>query len=325
MAIAIDTSASLGNVTDTSLTAAYTTSGSNRILFVAAFDFTTSGNQITGVTYNGVALTQIESAQDDGSDQFVSFWYLVAPATGSNNIVISASSSVLIYGIAASYTGVDQLTPINVSGVATTASAASISKSLTTTVDNTWTVAAVMAPSGTYSAGAGTFLRQANASNTVIVDSNSAITPAGSTSLTANISPNATNAMIMAAFNPVGAGTTTSTSTTSTSSSTSTSTSTSTTSTSSSTSTTSTSTSISTSTSRSTSSSTSTTSTSSSTSTTTSTSTSTSTSTTTSTSTSTSTSTTSTSTSTTWPYLFDIDGSDSGETEEMQIAVDFGV
>ena len=110
MAIAYDaTSSGSGNGVGP-FTVAHTCSGSDRVLCVSIAVYDT-GDVVTGVTYNSVALTPIGSASNG---QFtVSQWYLIAPATGANNISVSVSGNVFDIGIAAvSLTGAHQTSAI---------------------------------------------------------------------------------------------------------------------------------------------------------------------------------------------------------------------
>jgi hypothetical protein len=58
-------------------------------LYVLSGVNTAAGTDAGGVTYNGVAMTQV-GASDLGGQDF-RLWRLVAPATGSNNIVVTLS------------------------------------------------------------------------------------------------------------------------------------------------------------------------------------------------------------------------------------------
>lgn len=80
-------------------------SNANRILTV--FTYTFDSGTTTGVTYNGVAMTESGTGQATGSDT-VQAWSLVAPSTGANNIVasLSASKRCIIYAV--SFTNVTQ-------------------------------------------------------------------------------------------------------------------------------------------------------------------------------------------------------------------------
>src|SRR5438067_591060 len=115
MAIGFD--ASSGGFVNTSgpLTISHTCGGSNRILLVGV-EISVGGETVTGVTYNSVAMTQINLQDLNGSTfRNTYLFYLIAPATGANNIVVSASGGTgNIYAAAASYTGVDQSSPLDV-------------------------------------------------------------------------------------------------------------------------------------------------------------------------------------------------------------------
>lgn len=110
MAIARDSvtsgTAASGNPT---LTFSHTCNGSNRILFVGAAGGNTGVaiDDITGATYAGVSMTLI-SKTFVLADRYRYLFYLVAPATGANNVVISSSTSGFIAGNSLSYTGANQ-------------------------------------------------------------------------------------------------------------------------------------------------------------------------------------------------------------------------
>lgn len=78
-----------------------------------------AGQTVSGVTFNGVALTQIGSAAVNGSTS-AGHWRLIAPASGAHNVVVtlSADTASLMAG-ATSYTNVDQTTPTGTSNTAT--------------------------------------------------------------------------------------------------------------------------------------------------------------------------------------------------------------
>jgi len=65
---------------------------------------------LTGVTYNGVALTSIHQA-NNGNLSTTNVWRLIAPASGANNVVISQSASHDLAYTILSVTGADQSTP----------------------------------------------------------------------------------------------------------------------------------------------------------------------------------------------------------------------
>lgn len=209
MAIAYDTSTNGNYTSGTSHTFSHTCTGSDRILFVEAV-INTSSDLITGVTYNGVSLTRITTVSPNANRRLY-YYYLVAPATGANNVVISASSSTAIGGNAVSYTGVAQTGTIIDVSTTQTASTSSVTTNLTTTIDNCWTILGTTEDTTTaFTASTGSTLRTSNTTyvDVRIFDSNAAITPAGSTSMTVTHSttPAYTGGFIMIAFAPATGG-----------------------------------------------------------------------------------------------------------------------
>lgn len=182
----------------TTLTYAHTCSGSNRFLYVGVL---TGNATVSSVTYNGVAMTEIGSRTAVGS-HFISHYYLIAPATGSNNVVVTVASSVLIISGATSYTGVAQTSPIDASATNAETTETTTTTNLTTTTDNCWTLLTSRgATDGNTNAGTGTTQRADTAGYIQLFDSNGVITPAGSTSLQTTQSSQST-AHQMAAIKP---------------------------------------------------------------------------------------------------------------------------
>lgn len=106
MSIALDASTSGGSTTASSLTFSHTCTGANLRLVVDVLG--DSADSITGVTYNGVAMTQVAKKQQASSGPFVYSYTLVGPATGAHNVVISASGSITMAGFATSYKNCSQ-------------------------------------------------------------------------------------------------------------------------------------------------------------------------------------------------------------------------
>lgn len=201
MAIAFGASADLGFSFTGSKTTAFSTSGTNRILFVGGWGSTTTSNW-TSVTYGGVALTKVGERQVPG-DRWVYLWMLPNPATGSNNVVITESGTAGIDAWAAYYTGAAQSGQPDAS---TTDAGTSVNNSLsvTTTADNCWAIAAFKYTAAVGSAGSGTVLRTTTANASQVYDSGAAKTPPGT--LTLNITHASTAyAMVMASFAPFAA------------------------------------------------------------------------------------------------------------------------
>lgn len=194
-AIAFDASVE-ANVTATSLTFSHTVTGSNPILFVYVFNLSSSDN-ITGVTYAGVSMTRVRA---DFTNQSNFLYALPAPATGANNVVVSANASIYIDARAISFTGAKNEQPEANAGAVNTNSA-SISQAITTISNNAWVVAGLRSQSGITSAGANTTERYANSWYEATANP---ITPAGSVTLNVNtnVNPAWSNAISLAVFAP---------------------------------------------------------------------------------------------------------------------------
>lgn len=211
MAIAYDTknNATTGGGAS-SLTYAHTCTGSDLILFVYTVNHSHLGT-MTGVTYNGVSMTLIAS-NNAGSNKGQRLWYLVNPATGTNNVVASKDdSSGWIDSISVSYTGASQTGQPDAYVVPAEETTTSYSKSITTVADNCWIVWPLCTGSLTLTAGSNTTIVQqagwGGAHSTAFAAAHSDQTPAGSKTL-AVTSSNQVFASIMASFSPAGGGAT---------------------------------------------------------------------------------------------------------------------
>jgi hypothetical protein len=147
MAIAFVNSADLGNNggTTNSLSASYTVgSGTNRLLVVGlAGDVVAGHDDITSVTYNGVAMTLVRKLGAGGgyTDRFIYLYYLLNPASGSHTVAISCTNNHYLLAVVADYTGVQQsaqpdATASNVGGT----SSASLTTAITVVAANSWPV-----------------------------------------------------------------------------------------------------------------------------------------------------------------------------------------
>lgn len=189
----------------TSLTYSFTCSGNNRRLYVGVMGAINS-LLISGVTYNGVAMTFIDRIQVT-SDRWIYLYELINPATGANNIVISASSSTAISGIAIQFAGARQTTAIDNYTKGTANSATSITQSLTPTKDNAHLLMFVKNGAGSApAAGTGSTL-QASGGNLSMFTAGP-ISPAASTSMQAT-GTSANWAAIIASIAPIIAATVT--------------------------------------------------------------------------------------------------------------------
>jgi hypothetical protein len=203
-AIAFD--ATVTSVNPASNTVSFTTSGSDRYLVVQVLS--SPGDTVTGVTYNGVAMSQIMTSTFGA--QANELWGLANPASGTHNIVASfsgAPSTVVIDAI--SYTGAQQTTPIEATGT-NSGSGTSASVSVTTLTDNAWLVGYFRAnsASGAFTAGSNTVIRTDAAEGTrQLADSGAVQSPPGSFSLNATMATGSWNVMAFSLKPAAGAAT----------------------------------------------------------------------------------------------------------------------
>jgi hypothetical protein len=96
-----------------SITISHATSGTNRLMLVGVTFNNDNNETVTSVTYNGVALT-LKGTETNSDDARVEIWSLVAPDTGTHNVVITFSAALAQEGIAGvmTFNGVDQSTPL---------------------------------------------------------------------------------------------------------------------------------------------------------------------------------------------------------------------
>lgn len=142
---------------------------------------------ITGVTYNGVAMSLAGVAltlpSDAGGFVEILLFMLHAPASGANNFVVSSSNAGVTAGVRSiSYTGVKQTSVPDSYNKTTANSVTSLSVSTTTVLPKCWTVGIWRDDVATLVAGTGTTLRAA-ANSFTMGDSNGVISTPGSTSL----------------------------------------------------------------------------------------------------------------------------------------------
>ena len=90
---------------------------------------TTACGSATSVTYNGASLT-FAGASTNGTVRS-ELWYLVAPTSGTHNVVVTAPNADVVTATSMSFTGVNQATPlgstVSAIGTGTTPSVASTS------------------------------------------------------------------------------------------------------------------------------------------------------------------------------------------------------
>ena len=204
MAIAFDSATNpVISVSGTTLTFAHTCTGADRKLFVGVF---ARNLTVSSVTYGGDSLTEIGVRQgpQGGSNDYISMFYLDAPSSGSNNVVVTLASGGLQIAGATSYTGCG--TGIDAFAENNNTSESTTTTTLTTTVDNAWVMGMVRGgSSANTSASTGTVTR-ANTNNFFqMYDKNAPVSPAGSASIVSTQSNQSTMAKI-ASFAPAGGG-----------------------------------------------------------------------------------------------------------------------
>lgn len=120
--VAVDSSSSnsavLAGTGTPTLTIAHTTAGTNRLMLVGVSINIQNVNTatVTGVTYGGTALTRVGAHNDTGNTRRVEMWSLLAPATGTANVVVSVNipaggNEGVVAGVT-TFTGVDQTVPL---------------------------------------------------------------------------------------------------------------------------------------------------------------------------------------------------------------------
>lgn len=197
-AIAYSTSTSVVGGTGATYTVAYTVTGANSMLLVFPTSYDTAGWTVSGVTYNGVAMTEVGSKISGGSgyNSLYGFALPIASPDGSaHNIVVSQSGSTSYGFVAASYSGVVQALP-EASSTAETTNSATWAGSVTTITNNAWVVAGYRSQGNVLpTVGANTIARvglSGSDNNAILEYSSNPKTPAGS--ITLNISGNGVNA-----------------------------------------------------------------------------------------------------------------------------------
>ncbi len=221
MAIAFDAATDGGNASATSLSFNHTSTGTNLVGFVGIVgDVITGGaDDISGVTWGGAACSFVSKNTTEigaGGLRFSYLYRIEGQATGSQSIVVSASSSHLLLAGSVSYSGASQtgqpdaIRAVNQTSDLTTAT---LTSALTSINDLCWFVLMEFGlGNGTNppAAGTGSTRRTFDGAFGVwgLFDSNSAQTPAGSYSMTTTRGSPSTLGIthLMASFKPPGAG-----------------------------------------------------------------------------------------------------------------------
>lgn len=167
----------------TTLTWSHTCTGSNRILVVMGSVTSATPRTVTGITYNAVALTAVASTS--AASVYSYMYYLLAPATGANNVVVTISgatdgSNKQFAATAQSYTGAKQSAQPDSSNTnaLTSSTVTNFPVSTTVVLPNGWLVGVASEDAGDIAAGAAganTIYRGASQFNAVGADSNGVV------------------------------------------------------------------------------------------------------------------------------------------------------
>ncbi len=168
------------------LTISHVTSASANALMVVDV-YNDNGDTTTGVTYNGVAMTFIAKVKHAADSTYIYKYYLVAPAAGTHDIVVSyTGTGQWVRAVGATITGAMQTGQPDASGTHTAndiAAGAGYTTNIVTVADNCWVSLAVRNSGGTIGASTNaTLVNGADALGTESYDKLGA-TPAGSIDL----------------------------------------------------------------------------------------------------------------------------------------------
>ncbi len=133
--ITFDAVASIGG-SGATLTWAHTIGAGNNRLLVVGFSQETASD-VTGVTFNGVALTKAKDIKTGDGFLNVELWYLLNPPVGTYNVVVSCSGDTMgsSAGGSMSFFGVKQQAP-EATASNSQNSGTSISQNITTLTNN---------------------------------------------------------------------------------------------------------------------------------------------------------------------------------------------
>jgi len=190
--------------TTASLTYRFTVgTGANRLLVVNLIG-DTSVDDISSVTYAGTPLTLLQKIQSP-SNNWQYLYYLLNPASGSNNVVITAASSHYLLSQAASWYNIKQSAqPDAITTNTAAVTSTSITTSLTTVAPGALVLQGIWS-NGHLAAGTGATPIVADAAfggAGIFVSGQSPVSPAGNVDMTTVSDGNNSTGVIMVSFAP---------------------------------------------------------------------------------------------------------------------------
>ena len=206
MAIARDAQSTAKTSASGTVTATHVCTGANLLLLAYVVDSSGVNDNVTGVTYNGVAMTQLVKQQ---TYKKLYIYGLVAPATGSNSLIASRTNTTGDFVvIGSSYTGVSQTSLPDATGSNSLGSTGSIGTSVTTVANNCWAFLGVdNGGSATITASTNATLVATQATDITSAFDNQtagAITPAGAFSMTTTNGSSVDTNSVVVSFAPPG-------------------------------------------------------------------------------------------------------------------------
>lgn len=127
--------------TGSSVTFSHTNNSCSNMLLIVHAGSTTTSARVTAVTYASTGMTK--AVENTGANSYNVIYYLVAPATGANNVVLTWSPAPATgrgTQAAVSYCGVSQTTPTGVTGTHDQGGVSVSSITVTSTAANSWLV-----------------------------------------------------------------------------------------------------------------------------------------------------------------------------------------
>ena len=203
MAVAFDSAsgASFTYPAAATATLAHTISGSNTFLMVYVTSGINTSDYISGITWNGTALTRAEYNVFYGGGSFThDLWYLLAPETGSHNIVVTNSTNQRNGIVAMSFTGAAQSATVQPNGSAKSGNGSSVTSFTLTdssTIDDCLLVGGITPEydRGDMSAASGSIIRAASGTSNRAMTADAVLASAGSDTLSATATTTAWGGM----------------------------------------------------------------------------------------------------------------------------------